>query len=52
MEFFQHLPRGHIVTATVLALILGLTLALFPGERSDAKRRSRMVALPEAVAPR
>lgn len=51
MEFFQHLPRGHIVTATVLALFLGLTLVLFPGERSEAMRSSRMVALPEAVAP-
>lgn len=45
MEFFQQLPRGHIILAASVALLLGLTLALIPGER-PAARTSRLVALP------
>lgn len=48
MEFFQKLPRGHIITATLVALFLGLTLVLVPGERADALRISRHLALPPA----
>ncbi|MEE8041688.1 MAG: peptidoglycan DD-metalloendopeptidase family protein [Pseudomonadales bacterium] len=48
MKFFQKLPRGHIVTATLVTLFLGLTLVLVPGERADALRISRHLALPPA----
>ena len=48
MEFFQKLPRGHVITATLVALFLGLILVLIPGERSDAHRISRNIPLPPA----
>lgn len=54
MDFFRKMPRGHVITATLLALFIGLIGLLVPGERPDAKRISRLVVLPPsapALAP-